>query len=179
MCETWTPTTTEFAILESIQYSILRTILFKKKRERISYRTILAKTEMSCIESFVRKQRLLWVGNIIRMKNNRIPKLMLYGEVQGSRRKGKPTYTLNDALYEDLVLFNINTTDWETLAINQTEWMNKISEGLEYFNQHWKLRNLEGKTRTLFAQLPFHPAKFRGFAHQHTDSGENNNNNNI
>lgn len=167
-CETWAPTKADFEQLESIQYNMLRIMLGKSKRDRINYNRILVITDMLPIESFVRKQRLIWAGNMIRMKDSRIAKRMFFGEVLGSRNAGKPAHTLNDAVYEDLVLFNIDGTKWQEIARNETEWMNTIIVGYEYFNDNWVLRKTENEARTLFSALPLPPGNFLGYVKQHT-----------
>jgi hypothetical protein len=154
-CETWAPTKAEFKKLESIQYNMLLKIMRKRQKDRISYRIVLNETNMVPIESYVRQQRLVYVGNIERMGDERIPKRMFYGEVIGNRNCGKPAFTLLDAHHQDLVEFNIGG-NWKEIAQNQTTWLDTIKRGKDDFIEEWHLRKIETERSARFSLLPFH-----------------------
>jgi len=156
-CEAWAPTTEEFRKLETLQRKMLMMILGIYTMDKVRYVDMLEKTNMVCVESYIRRQRLIWAGNMVRMKDDRIPKLMLFGTLKtGNRSKGKPKHTLRDALSDDLNYFNICNNSWRELAsIGRHTWLQVVDSGCEYFITNWKNRKPEALIRKIFTELPF------------------------
>jgi exonuclease III len=161
-CESWTPSTDEFRRLETAQRKMLMIILGIRHRDHVSYVEILQRTNMICIEARVRKQRLLWCGNMIRMGNHRIPTKLLLGTfVDGKRSQGKPKQTLRDALHKDLSLYFPEEKNmiqsWMEIAEDAITWAETVEEGKNYFIRRWEKVRAEKKAKELFKELPFHP----------------------
>ncbi len=159
-CEAWAPTAEEFTNIETIQRKMLMMILNIRDSDKVNYVNILEKTKMLCVESYIRKQRLIWAGKIARMGDDRVPKLMFFGEVVGGHSsRGARKHTLRDAVYQDLVYFNINKSKWIELAEQgQSSWIEIVNEGREHFINNWKMRKPEKKAREFFRDLPMDPA---------------------
>ena len=159
-CEAWAPTAKEFSQIEEIQRTMLMMILGIRKSDKVSYVEILEKAKMLSVESYIRKQRLLWAGHIARMKDDRIPKLLFFGTIDGGQNsKGGRKLTLRDAVYHDLIYFNIEKSKWIDLAKKgKNDWIATVSVGQCYFDNCWKLRKPEQKARDLFRQLPLNPS---------------------
>ena len=90
-CETWTLTKERRRRLEFFENSILRRILGPtydaenhqwERRHNVDLRRI---TSQPLIQDVVRSRRLRWVGNCIRMPDERIAKIVMNGVVQGTR----------------------------------------------------------------------------------------------
>src|SRR6218665_2987298 len=64
--------------------------------------------ERSCIGQQVtlvdkiRKRRLTWFGHVTRMEGNRLPVVALYGQVEGTRSRGRQSKKWIDNVKEDL-----------------------------------------------------------------------------
>ena len=87
-CVTWSPTVTHLAILRTAHHRLLlRCIRWKKKRRdgyhMLSYTDSLANTDRENVKTTVRKRRILFAGFVARMDNERLPKRVMFGEVDG------------------------------------------------------------------------------------------------
>ena len=78
------------------------------------------RTTMYCTLS---QRRLRWLGHILRMGAERIPKSLLYSElVVGKRNRGRPKLRFKDVCKRDLKSLNITTDEWEWLANDRAKW---------------------------------------------------------
>ena len=63
------------------------------------------------------QRRLRWLGYVLRMGAERIPKSLLYSElVVGKRNRGRPKLRFKDVCKRDLKSLNITTDNCELLA---------------------------------------------------------------
>ena len=78
------------AILRKTHHRLLlRCIGWKRKHgdgyHVLSYADALAKTGCENVETTVRKRRILFAGFVARMGNERLPKRMMFGELEGGK----------------------------------------------------------------------------------------------
>ena len=77
----------------------------------------MRRTGLTTMYFTLSQRRLRWLGHILRMNTERIPKFLLYGElVVGKRNRGRPKLRFKDVCERDLKNLNIGTDDWELLA---------------------------------------------------------------
>ena len=70
---------------------------------KITNEEVMRCTGLKTIYFTLRKRRLRWLGHIMRMGDERIPKSMLYSElVDGTRKRGRPTLRFKDVCKRDL-----------------------------------------------------------------------------
>ena len=75
-----------------------------------SYADSLAKTGCENAETTVRKQRIPFAGFVVRMDNERLPKQVMFGEVEGEMGySGGQELDWMGYLEHDLSLFNLPT----------------------------------------------------------------------
>ncbi|PSN30926.1 hypothetical protein C0J52_26893 [Blattella germanica] len=67
------------------------------------------------IVSFVKSQRLRWLGHLYRMPETRIPRRMLEGRIHHRRRIGRPKLRWLDGVTKDLRIMRVR--GWKTLLI--------------------------------------------------------------
>ena len=85
-------------------------------------------------QSFCRLARLRYAGHIARMAATRIPKIMLFGEVNiGQRKSGRPHKSFREGLKNDLKAFELWTDyqedkNLQTFTENRLEWRKKINK---------------------------------------------------
>ena len=79
------------------------------------------------------RRRLRWLGHVLRMGNERIPKSMLYSElVDGTRKRGRPTLRFKGVWKCDLKA-------WMSSMIIGRNLMNSIKSVNKHFKEREKL----------------------------------------
>ena len=77
------------------------------------------------------QRKLRWPGHICRMKDGRIPKDILYGEMAtGSRATGRPFLSYNDVCRRNLRKMAMDEDLWEELAADRGAWRQAVYDGL-------------------------------------------------
>ena len=81
---------------------------------------------------------LRWTGHVTRMPDERLPKKILYGELQvGKRFHGGQKKPYKDTLTASLKDFNIQKESWEQIAQDRTKWRGLIKRG------SWWIRSIK------------------------------------
>ncbi len=89
--QTWATTKTQIGKIQKTQLAMLRSILGKKRRDRISNRKIREKTKSRDIGYIIKKLKWKYAGHIIRRKGNRWEKTVLnWVPYDQKRKKGRP-----------------------------------------------------------------------------------------
>jgi hypothetical protein len=66
-----------------------------------------------------------------RMPNQRIPKLVLFGELaEGKRKRGRPKLRYKDVCKESMIAFRIKPDTWESTADDSTAWRMALRTGM-------------------------------------------------
>ncbi|CAN0240606.1 unnamed protein product, partial [Pylaiella littoralis] len=117
-----------------------------KKRERTDRPLSYAKALITAgcnesVEATVRKRRLCFAGFVARMRDERLPKIALLGELQGGARYlGGQEFDWLRRMQEDLEAFDIvvdKKEGWEASAKRADEWYDRIDEGARRFTDEW------------------------------------------
>ena len=106
--------------------------------------------------------RLRWTGNVVRMKDVRIPKTLLYGRLAtGVPRRGNHSTYLN-SVKSTLRACDINCTRLEELAANRDHWRGVLKTGIakaeDDQTQRLIVKLQRYKAKTDLARLHSHPA---------------------
>jgi len=81
------------------------------------------------------QRQLRWVGHVIRMLSNRLPRRILYSELQqGQRAAGGQKKRFSDQLKTTLRKCSIPPAQLETLAADREEWREVCDESLAAFD---------------------------------------------
>ena len=111
-CESWTCTAGEYARLNTFHNKNLRALLGLRRCE-IKNNELYKKTGSCPLEAYVRKYRLRWAGHVRRMGPDRLPKMVLFGELaEGRRGRGRPKTNWMDCLEEDWTQVWMAKKDW-------------------------------------------------------------------
>ena len=162
-CETWTWTRSQMSLLEGTQYRFLRTIAGKTWKDKVPYTDLINQlshynanfewahegtnkgVSITAVETFCRLARLRYAGHVARMTDARIPKILLYGEVNaGQRKPGRPKKSFREGLKEDLKAFNLwekyqNTGSFEQIVATRDQWRSTINQNAQAFQRNWEL----------------------------------------
>ena len=122
-CEMWTLYRPHVKKLESFHMQALRSMLGIKWQDRITNLEVLDHANSTSIESMLIKAQLRWVGHLIRMVEFRIPRCLMYGELQlGKRNQGRPKLRYKDTIKANLQWCHIKPKELEERAMDRAKW---------------------------------------------------------
>ena len=115
-CETWTVYQRHAKRLNHLHTSCLRKLLKIKLQDKLPDTEILKRAEMQSVHTLLKLAQLRWTGHVTRMPEERLPKKILYGQLQvGKRSHGGQKKRYKDTLKASLKDFNIPTESWDRL----------------------------------------------------------------
>ena len=130
-CETWTVYHRHAKRLNHFHTSCLRKLLKIKWQDRIPDTEVLKRAGTQSIHTLLKLAQLRWTGHVTRMPDERLPKKILYGELQvGKRSHGGQKKRYKDTLKASLKDFKIPTESWEQIAQDRTKWWGLIKRGV-------------------------------------------------
>ena len=128
--ETYTLYREHIVKLERVQQRHLRRIMKIKWDDYISNVEVLRRAGMDSIEATLASIQLRWTGHVLRMENGRIPKQLLYGELErGKRKVGGQKLRYKDVVKRHLKAADIDVNSWEELATDRIKWRHSLHEG--------------------------------------------------
>ena len=128
-CETWTVYQRHAKKLNHFHLSCLRKLLKIRRQDKIPDTEVLKKANMQSVHTLLKLAQLRWTDHVTRMPDKRLPKKVLYGELQeGKRSQGGQKKCYKDTLKASLKDFNITTESWEQDAQDRTNWRCHINK---------------------------------------------------
>jgi len=124
--ETWTLTERDRKQLNIFERKVYRRILgpvYGNEKENwriLTNKEIYASVKKLTIIETVRLNRLCWFGHVQRMKENRIPKRVLYMNLGTNSLRGKPRNRWQDEVREDGRI--VGGEGWLEKVHNREEW---------------------------------------------------------
>ena len=119
---------------------VLRSILGIRWQDRVTNTEVFKRTDCISIEAVLLKSCLRWTGHVIRMEDHRIPKQLLFGELeQGHRRQGRPCKRFKDTVKAGLKWCGIPPTEPVATALDSQRWRTlsqSASSALEEERRH-------------------------------------------
>ena len=113
--EAWTLYQRQVKLLEQFHMKSLRKLLGVTWRDRVSNLEVLRRTSCVPLENILHRNKLRWVGHVIRMDDIRLPKQVLYGELStGARTAGGQLKRYKDSTKKVLKASNIPPENLET-----------------------------------------------------------------
>ena len=112
----------------------LRSILGIKWQDHVTNLEVLDRAHSSSIESKLIQTQLRWVGHVIRMEENRLPRRLLYGELlHGKRNQGGPKKRYKDSVKTNLQWCELKPKELENRASNRPCWRAAIHKAANTF----------------------------------------------
>ena len=68
------------------------------------------------------QSRLCWLGHVMRMSDNRLPKQLLFGKLLTSRPFYGPKLHWRDVVLRDIGRMGLDALNWYNIAQDQTKW---------------------------------------------------------
>ena len=157
-CETWTLTKKQVRCLEKFHQTTLRKIARIRWFHRVTNYEVLSRCQIDSLQSMIDKARLRWTGHVVRMKDDRIPKALLYGRLaSGIPKRGNHNTYLN-SVKSTLRECGISCSHLEELASNRDNWRVTVKTGIAVAEEDRIKRLVEKrrkrKARADLAHLP-------------------------
>lgn len=151
--ETWTLYYHQIKLLRTVQQRHLRSILGIKWSDYITNDEVLARAKTADIETTLVKNRLRWLGHVIRLPDERPVKILLFGELaEGTRKVGRPFLRYKDTLKSILKRAGV-LDSWYNKTNDRLEWRKLIEEISLFLDHDRKEANIQKrqkrKTRTV------------------------------
>ena len=126
--ETWATTLAQIQRLEVFQMSCLRRMLRLSLLDRRTNASIREHCGVPAIADTLQQRRLVWLGHLGRMGDDRLPKKMLFGRVAaGGRHRGRPKQTWKGRVLTDLA--DCKMSRWYQSCQDRTGWRQKVKAG--------------------------------------------------
>ena len=84
-CEGWTPYRRHIRAFEAFHIRCLQTILYVHWWDKIPHVEIRHRAGTTCLETILLRRQLRWLGHVIRIPGNRLPRRLLYSELSCGR----------------------------------------------------------------------------------------------
>ena len=134
--ETWTTYRRHIRVLERFHQGCLRRILGIKWQSCTPDTAVLESAETCSIEKLLVRNQMRWVGHVLRMGCERLPKQLLYGELTGRKRPNhKPRKRFKDVIKCNLKSLDITVKNWEQEAENRPNWRRLCHHACKTFEE--------------------------------------------
>ena len=147
-CSTWTLRQDHYTKLRTVHHRVLlRIIGAQRKRPNhrmTSYNRALEITVSGSIETTLRTRRPLWAGTLLRMSGGRLPKRILFGNLESTARigRGGEEKEWTDCVQSDIRAFSI-VEDWKATALKAGVWAETVTEGGRRFMSAWRKEEVD------------------------------------
>jgi hypothetical protein len=136
-CEAWTLTNGDEQYLRIFQRRILRKIFGPAQNEEGFWRIRMNHELNDLIKSadivrYVKSKGMAWLGHVMRMEGETIPKRVLEWKPMGRRNIGRPRKRWIEEIEKDIQIIGIR--GWRKLCKERAEW-NRITEKAK--NPQW------------------------------------------
>ena len=103
-----------------------------------SYNRALEITRCESIETTLRTRKRLWAGTLLRMSGGRLPKRIVFENLEGAVRRGRGGKEIEwtDCVQSDIRAFGI-AGHWQATALKAEVWVEMVTEGGRRFMATW------------------------------------------
>jgi hypothetical protein len=92
---------------------------------------VLRRAGMPSVEALITKAQLRWTGHVVRMEENRLPKILLYGELRSGRRSvGGQKLRYKDVIKRQLKNIESDVNTWERDAKDRDVWKGIVAQSV-------------------------------------------------
>ena len=148
-CSTWTLRQEHYAKIRTVHHRILLRIIGAQRKRpdhrMASYNRALEITRCESIETTLRTRRLLWAGMLLRMTGGRLPKRIMFGNLEGAVQSGRggKNKEWTNCVQSDIRAFGI-TGYWKTMALKTEIRIEAVTKGVR---RSWPRGGKKRKTR--------------------------------
>lgn len=147
-CEAWVTYSCHIKSLERFHIGCLQRILGLTWHDRVPHTDILAKANCRSIEATITQHQLRWLGHVIRMPQDRLPRRVLYGQLHHGRRlAGGQKKRYKDQLKTSLRKCNVRPEDLEAAAADRDSWRQHCLDGTRKLEEERTARRQQQRLR--------------------------------
>ena len=133
--ETWS-TYRRLKLLESSHQKCIQRMLKIRLMSNTPDTVVLERASTTSIEMKIILNQMQWAGHRCRMKDERLPKQLFYGELSiGKRPQHKPRKRFKDVLKSNLKALEIDVDNWEVLTESRPTWRKLVRKGCSVFEE--------------------------------------------
>ena len=136
--ETMTLYRRHFNKLTNFQLRHLRQMLKLQWSDKIPNVEVLRRAGMPSVEALITKAQLRWTGHVVIMEENRLPKILLYGELRSGRRSvGGQKLRYKDVIKRQLKKIESDVNTWERDAKDRDVWKGIVTQSVTRIEKSW------------------------------------------
>ena len=121
--ETWTLKEKEKQRLRVFEMAVLRNIAGVTRQDRKRNDDVMTELGLTMeIIDRIQQKWLRYFGHVVRMKDSSLPKIALYGRMDGIRPRRRPRKRWMDNIREDCGRLNLDINEADRLAGDKKEW---------------------------------------------------------
>ena len=125
--ETWTIYRFQVKKLHALMMRHIRQIMNISWRDRITNVEILKRAGLPSMADMLITKGLRWIGHVHRMGRERLPRQLLYSQLEmGQRNQGRPRLLFKDVTKRNMKWRDIKTQDWQSKALDRQSWRTVI-----------------------------------------------------
>ena len=119
--ETWNITTADLKRLESFHNRCLRCMFGISRLTHFTNFDLRKLTGQQSIGAMIMNNRLRWLGHVVRMSDERMPKRMMFGKLQTVRPQGGAKQRWKDCVLADVRFMGLER-GWTEVAAQRDKW---------------------------------------------------------
>ncbi|XP_072041391.1 uncharacterized protein [Amphiura filiformis] len=114
-------------------------------QDRVPNGEVLQRAKMESVEAILVKSQLRWVGHVVRMPDERLPKAVMYADLtEGKRKRDGQKLRYRDVVKRHLKTADMDVDTWETKVSDRVSWKKKIHDAGKTVERKRKEKYLEG-----------------------------------
>ena len=141
----------------------LQSILNILSQHKVTNIEVLDSAWSISIEAMILKTQLRWVGHVIRMDDQRLPKHLLFGELcSGRRNRGRPRKRFKDCVKANVAHAGIDPKQLESEGANRESWRALTYQAQDSFESKRRQDVNDARERRKLAStsVPLNPGQF-------------------
>ena len=128
--ESWTLKKKHIISLEKFHQTSLRRIARIRWFHKVTNYEVLDRCNIHSLQSMIDSASLRWTGHVVRMKDDRIPKVLLYGRLASGRSRGGNHKTYLNNVKTTLKTCGIDCSRLEELSMERDSWRETCKTGI-------------------------------------------------
>ena len=127
--ELWPLSVVQKKKLEAGHHTFQRRILGISWKDKVSNERVGVQTQLEKLDLIIKERRLTWLGYVLRMDDNRLPRQAIFwGPSDTKRKPGRPRKNWTDTVQHDLKDIGMTWEEAQQLAVNRGAWHRSVAQ---------------------------------------------------